>query len=480
MRRSVTACSLLALTFTLTACDGSGNKDSSASEESQQTIKWDDRTVEQLRKAIGARTAHGLDRMQFALQGNTGNQTGQDALTGTALRYATALASGASDPTKLNEIYTLPRPRPDLRSGLAKALSDHKLAEWLASLAPSDENYGKLSEAYLALRRQGAAPASPIPQIIEPILPGKSDPRIQAIAKRLIEAEYLSASAPYGNTYGPNIVAAVKRLQTDYGIDPDGAIGGDTAAILELSDTDRAAALAVAMERMRWMDRKPPATRIDVNLAAARLNYWRDGKIADTRKVVVGKPETATPQLGSPIYRLVANPTWTIPRSIQNKEISRKGTGYLKRNNMVWKNGWIVQQPGPKNSLGLVKFDMKNDHEIYLHDTPAKQLFAEVQRQRSHGCVRVDDAVGFAGILAKDEGILEEWNKARATGKETFVSLPREIPVRLYYQTVQFDASGAPVIRADPYAWNDRVATALGFPAQKSTQLRSTDVDDGP
>ena len=71
----------------------------------------------------------------------------------------------------------------------------------------------------------------------------------------------------------------------------------------------------VGPERMRWLDRSPPATRIDVNLASARLAYWRDGKLADTRKVVVGKPETETPQLGSPIYRLVANPTWTVPRS---------------------------------------------------------------------------------------------------------------------------------------------------------------------
>ena len=151
-----------------------------------------------------------------------------------------------------------------------------------------------------------------------------------------------------------------------------------------------------------------------------------------------------------------------------------------RRNNMLWKDGWIVQQPGPKNSLGLVKFDMQNEHAIYLHDTPAKQLFDEVQRQRSHGCVRVEDALGFAEMLARDAGILDEWHKARATGKESFVSLPRPIPVRLYYQTVLFDADGAPVIRADPYGWNDRVSAALGFPARKTAQLRSSTSEVGP
>src|SRR5690606_24868967 len=129
---------------------------------------------------------------------------------------------------------------------------------------------------------------------------------------------------------------------------------------------------------------------------------------------------------------------WTVPRSIQSKELEGKGAGYLRRNNMVWKDGWIVQQPGPQNALGLVKFDMKNDHQIYLHDTPAKPLFREVQRQRSHGCVRVEDAVGFAEMLARDEGVADQWQRAMAAGKETFVPLPREIPVRLLYQTVLF------------------------------------------
>ncbi|KAK0358065.1 hypothetical protein LTR94_036872, partial [Friedmanniomyces endolithicus] len=100
-------------------------------------------------------------------------------------------------------------------------------------------------------------------------------------------------------------------MQVDYGIKPDGVIGEDALEILNLSDGDRAREIAVAMERMRWLDRAPPKTRIDVNLAAARLTYWREGKVADMRKVVVGEPDTETPQLGSPIYRLVANPTWT-------------------------------------------------------------------------------------------------------------------------------------------------------------------------
>jgi murein L,D-transpeptidase YcbB/YkuD len=404
----------------------------------------------------------------------------QAALTRSALRYAAALARGASDPAKLGSIYSVPRPNPNLKAGLAEALAKGKIDDWLSSLAPQDDNYRALSKAYLALRKASDAPSAAIPDAGKPLEPGATDPRIPAIARQLVASDYLDRASAQGESYSAAMAKAVQRMQADYGIKPDGMIGTDALEILNLSDTERARTLAVAMERMRWLDRHPPETRIDVNLASARLAYWRGGKLADTRRVVVGKPATETPQLGSPIYRLVANPTWTVPRSIQSKEIAGKGGAYLRRNNMKWKDGWIVQQPGPKNSLGLVKFDMQNEHQIYLHDTPAKQLFGEVQRQRSHGCVRVEDALGFAAMLAKDEGISAEWEKARATGEESFVPLPRAIPVRLYYQTVLFDEAGEPVIRADPYGWNDRVSAALGFPASEGHRLRPSGSDVGP
>ena len=85
----------------------------------------------------------------------------------------------------------------------------------------------------------------------------------------------------------------------------------------------------------------------------------------------VGEPGRETPSLGSPIYRLIANPTWTVPKSIQNTELAHVGPAYLRAHNMKMENGWIVQQPGPDNALGLVKFDMRNDQAIYLHDTSA-------------------------------------------------------------------------------------------------------------
>lgn len=482
VRKGLIVPSVLALSLALGACQvttAPGNETGAAT--AQQPVgppQWSDSTAAQLRRAIGNRGVHALDHVNFDA-GGTGSADGA-ALTRAALAYAGALARGASDPKKLYEVYTVPRPDPDLARGLAAAVRDGKVEGWLDSLAPQDEAYRKLSAAYLALRRTGSAAPQAIPGVAKPIEPGQSDPRMPLIARQLAASDYLEPAAGQGDAYTPAMVAAVKRMQADYGIKPDGLIGTDALEILNLSDEDRARAIAVNMERLRWLDRQPPATRIDVNVAAARLSYWRDGKLVDSRRVVVGEPDAETPQLGSPIFRLVANPTWTVPRSIQNKEIAGKGSAYLRRNNMVWKGGWIVQQPGPKNSLGLVKFDMQNDHAIYLHDTPAKALFSEVQRQRSHGCVRVEDALGFADLLAKDEGVTDEWHRARQTGKETFVKLPRQIPVRLLYQTVLLDADGAPVIRADPYGWNDRVAEALGFAQRASRQAKAGAADVGP
>ncbi|KQX17490.1 MULTISPECIES: L,D-transpeptidase family protein [unclassified Sphingomonas] len=487
MRKVAIAVSLAVLSLSLSACSKSSSQ-TDISAASLDTAEWASSARRELAERVAGRAAHGLDHIAFPAPGDDAA-----ALTAQALRLAGALSSGVSDPAALHEVYTLKRPAPDLRKGLAAALAKNAVGQWLDSLAPQDEGYRQLSKAYLAIVKGGAgqgaaaptAPAVPvIPERAKPLEPGSSDPRIPAIARQLGALGYLDGGADRGGSsgqvYDPTLVKAVRRMQADYGIKPDGIIGGDALEILNLSDGDRARMIAVAMERLRWLDRQPPETRIDVNIAAARLTYWRDGRIVDSRRVVVGEPDTETPQLQSPIFRLVANPTWTVPRSIQRKEIEGKGGDYLRRNNMTWKDGWVVQKSGPKNSLGLVKFDMQNEHSIYLHDTPAKALFSEAQRQRSHGCVRVEDALGFAEMIARDEGVLDAWRKARATGDETFVKLPRQIPVRLMYQTVLIDEGGNAVVRSDPYGWDDRVAKALGFSAATMHRLRGGGGDVGP
>ncbi|MBD8471770.1 L,D-transpeptidase family protein [Sphingomonas sp. CFBP 8765] len=475
---------------------------------------WSDADVAALNTALGDRSRHGLDHVAFLpdLPADAAPADIDVARTRVALAYAGALARGRVDPATLHQVYTLPRPSVDLATGLVAAIARHKVDDWLESLAPQDADYRLLSDAYRVFSEKAlTAPAGPAPLEAPAqtgaaalIRVGTRDPRVATIVEQLVESGYLLTPGPGPVTaptlaqsastiaglqpatpssapvYTQAIADAMKGLQTDYGIAADGIVGPETLKVLNLGPGDRARALAVALERRRWLERTPPATRIDVNTAASQLRYYRDGVLVDQRKVIVGEPGRETPALSSPIYRLVANPTWTVPKSIQNGEMANVDDAYLQEHNMVLRDGWIVQQPGPSNALGLVKFDMANDQAIYLHDTSAPGLFDRSQRHLSHGCVRVEDAIGFAQMLADDQGVTEAWQTAQASGEMQFVPLPRRIPVRLLYENVYVGDAGKVAFRTEPYGWNDPVAEQLGFERSAARRAEARDIDIGP
>ena len=426
---------------------------------------WNSEAERQLLQLLDESVHHGLNRSMFLESAVPDDPAQREAvLSAAALQYAQALAAGRTDPQSLRTIYTLDRPSTDVAAGLNGALRDGNLAAWFSGLAPQDAAYRTLSEAYLRLRSEAESePRDPIEDGAL-IRAGEQDPRVPRIAQRLAEFGYLaSGQLDVGERFDGELVAALQRLQDDYGIAADGIVGPATLERLNSGAADRARKLAVNLERLRWLDRDPPPSRVDVNVAATRLHYWRDGNLVDSRRVIAGQPGWETPMLGSPIFRLVANPTWTVPKSIEREELADAGEAYLRRNNMVRRDGWIVQQPGPDNALGQVKFDMHNDHAIFLHDTPARHLFARNERHRSHGCVRVEDALGFARMLARDYGVLAEFEAALASGQETFVPLPRTLPVRLLYHTAFAEADGSVGFRPDVYGWDADVADALGL-----------------
>ena len=447
-------------------------------EQRQWQPAWDSDKAQALIATIEGSGRHGLSARIFLddLGQARTPEAREAAMTRAALAYAGALARGLVDPTRVHEIYELPRPEFDAPVALAAALEDGDLATWFDGLAPQDPEYQALSRAFVeASQAMAGEPRPPIPSG-DLIRPGDRDPRMAAIAAALRAEGALApaqggtpAAAAEPTVYSSDLVAAVRRLQQDHGLESAGIIGDQTLELLNRGPADRVRTLAVNLERRRWLVRPSPSTRIDVNIADATLSYWRDGRLADRRPVVVGEPENETPALASPIFRLAANPTWTVPESIQKEEIEPKGAAYMARNNMRWENGRIVQESGPANSLGLVKFDMRNDHAIYLHDTPAKALFQSADRHRSHGCVRVSDALGFARMIASDQGVAAQWEQARAKDEESFVALKREIPVRLLYHSAFLDGERV-VIRDDAYGWDDAVAAALGH-AQRARRL---------
>ena len=431
------------------------------------TAAWDDDAAEQLHEALSRAPAHGLRAEMFLASLPEDKAERELALTKAALAYASALASGYVDPRSLGVVYTIPRPKPNLAAGLNRALQEKDIGAWLESLAPQSEEYRAMSTAYLQFRRLAAqTKADAIPED-GTVRPGGRDKRMPAIAAALQANGYLNTRP--GDTqnpprYLPALVEAVKKLQADYGMKPDGVIGPDTLDALNRGPADRARRLAVGMERLRWTEREPPATRIDVNTAATFLEYWRNGQNAGRRRVVTGEPDWETPQLQAPIVRLVANPIWRVPDSIWEDELASKGSAYFAANHMTFRDGKLVQLPGPKNALGQVKFDMENDQSIYLHDTPAKAIFADVERHRSHGCVRVDGALDFAMQLASEDGVAVDLQRGLAGGEEAFVELKRRIPVRLLYRTAYLDG-GVVRLVPDIYGWDDPIAAKLGLGA---------------
>jgi murein L,D-transpeptidase YcbB/YkuD len=481
-----------ATALALASCGGNGQQ--SGNDQSAFSAEdVDSKSLEkQLMAALDDAPKHGLTKDLF-LKGDlpSDGSARTQALLNAASDYASALANGKVDPTKVREVYTVPRAKADVRSGLIQAIKDNKLQQWLDTLAPQTDEYRALSNAFVQLVKR----APGLPDINIPagkaLKPGDTDQRVPVIVANLKAQGYLqppadskskdraAAPATSGNRYQGAIVQAVKQWQADSGLKPDGVIGPDTITALNASPRDRARQIAVAMERLRWLERNPPATRIDVNTAGTFLDYFRDGQHIDHRKVVTGEPGKETPQLGSPIFQLVANPTWTVPHSI-DEEMAGKSGAWLAANGFTQKDGQWVQASGPKNSLGIVKFDMKNDHAIYLHDTPAKALFGEDQRHRSHGCVRVENALQFAHMLAEAEGIDAEFSEAMASGKETFVKLKKEIPVRLMYHTAWLGTDGRVHFATDAYGWDNDVATALGYESKARAEFKSGGEDVGP
>ncbi len=407
------------------------NRASNAAAPEDAQLQWNSTLEKQLRAAIAGAPANGLKPDLF-LKGD-----GQDgaALTEAALKYAEALAHGYVDPKKVSEVYTIPRASADVRQGFMDAAQKGDLASWFNSLAPQTDEYKALSQAHLKyVDLASKTNFQPVPDG-KPINPGGRDSRVPAVAAALQAMGYAAPSAQGHNGIG----ALVGPLFAS-------ARGGGEAAAGRLWSQGRrhhrrqhacrnehgtcrtARACAIAMERLRWLQRDPPQTRIDVNSAAAFLDYWRDGQHIDRREVVAGEPDKQTPQIQAPIVNLVAYPKWRVPDSIATEELSKKSQGWLQENNFAMENGKFVQESGPKNSLGIVKLDMDDPQAIYLHDTPAKALFGMPDRHRSHGCVRVQDAVAFANAIAAEEGVGDKFQQAMSGQQEKWVKLSKPNP----------------------------------------------------
>ena len=252
------------------------------------------------------------------------------------------------------------------------------------------------------------------------------------------------------------------------------------------SDPAKRKLIRANMDRWRWLARDLGKQYLLANVPEYQLRLTVNDKIIKHYRVVVGKPgRTATPQLAEMVEAVIFNPTWTVPQSI----VKGEGLGAKVLNNPGWArangykatkgaNGWItvVQQPGPGNSLGLMKLDMPNPHAIFFHDTPAKALFARDKRALSHGCIRVQGARELAMTMAmlgnadsrEDLPVIQqEVSEITASRKYTRYPMEKQWPAYITYFTYGVDVNGELRRFDDIYGRDAPVLAALDAPRQR-------------
>jgi murein L,D-transpeptidase YcbB/YkuD len=433
---------------------------------------WNAARVRTLTQAASRAERHGLSASQFFdFMGLAADpDTADIRTTAAALAYGRVLAEGMVRPETVEDLWEMGKNRVDLPGGLNDALNRDKLVEWFEGLAPTDIGYSNLSAGYVRYRRlinEGGWPRfTPRAGTLEP---GSSDNRVPALIARLVAEGDLSQAdgarlRAQGLVYGSELQAAVRSFQARHGLAADGRIGASTQSSLGASADDRARQIALNLERRRWLKRDLNPERIEVNTAAAIMVYWKDGRPVHSNRVVVGSPENQTPSLEKPFASVVANPPWYVPAGIARREILPRGPAYLASQNMYVQNGTVIQRAGPTAALGYVKFELRDSYAIFLHDTPSKGAFNLSMRQRSHGCVRVQNAVEFARILLEpNPTLLGQFDDAQISRETKRIQVGRELTVRLLYWTAFVDGQGRVAFREDVYRRDRRLAEALGI-----------------
>jgi murein L,D-transpeptidase YcbB/YkuD len=378
-------------------------------------------------------------------------------LTSAYVAYAADMLAGQVDPKTVSQAWFIAASPQELDSAIVRGIESPDMKASLATMAPQDPDYDALKTAYARYRRIAASGGWPA------VGSGRDAAAATALRARL--AAEFEADTGRSETRGADSVASVgarpaganttaapdaatgallRQFQQRYGLEPTGRPNAATLTALNVSPADRAQQIGANLERHRWLPRYLGSRYVYVNVPAFRLDAYDSGKKVLSMKVVVGEEYEGkvTPVFSDSMETVAFRPYWNITPDIQRKEIAPKvarDPSYLARHDMeYYKDGSVTrirQKPGERNSLGLVKFLFPNSFNIYLHDTPAKELFAKADRAASHGCIRLERPAELAQwVLGWPP---EKVQAAMHRGRDNQgVRLPQKLPVYIVYFTV--------------------------------------------
>jgi murein L,D-transpeptidase YcbB/YkuD len=423
------------------------------------------------------------------------------ALTVCVMRYVSDLHIGKVNPKHFDFDFDIEAKKYDLPDFLKQDVVDSSdVAGVLAKVEPPYPGYQRtIQTLHSYLEFASEYDGNQLPTIQKTITPGDSYSGVPQLIKllRLLGDLPADASVPADETvYQAPLVDAVKNFQRRHGRTPDGRITAQTLADLNVPLTNRVRQVQLTLERWRWLPADLHSALIVANIPEFRLRaYDENYKVALSMNVVVGKAYGHdTPVFTDTMQYVVFRPYWNVPYSIAKTEflprlprdpdyLAKKGFEVVNSRQDVVASGavtgnilaqlragklYIRQLPGPKNSLGLVKFIFPNSSNVYMHDTPAQEFFAKSRRDFSHGCIRLEKPADLAvWVLRENSGW--DMDRVRATMNGTpnqQVNLAHPIPVLIVYGTVIVNEDGIVHFYDDIYGHDAALEKALakGYP----------------
>ncbi|MDI9363882.1 MAG: L,D-transpeptidase family protein [Flavobacterium sp.] len=398
------------------------------------------------------------------IAGNTQAQLLEVLTTATFFKYATVMYGGITNSAKNLEWHISRQPKDYVSffNALSSAVSN-------IPKEPVSVAYNQLKRALLVyqhLQGQGGLPL--IANHGKTFAVGDTNTcLVQVKASLLLTGDMAikDTSAVFDST----LSKAVSHYQTRMGLAINGKLNTVTIAELNKPIGIYIKQILVNLERLRWLPATMESSFLLVNIPEYKLHIVADGKQLWATNVVVGKAARRTTIFRDNVSEIILNPYWNVPASITRNEIIphiNRNSAYLRNNNMevMSQHPFTVRQkPGPNNSLGKMKFLFPNSYNIYLHDTPAKDLFDATKRAFSHGCIRVENPLRLAQYLLRNDTAMtvERINTILTTNAQYAIPLKPTMPVYIVYYTAWIDGTGQLIFRNDIYGFDEKLLATM-------------------